>query len=110
MAKKACWALAAMRTRKRGEGVGVSAGVAIAFWDGKKWVKNPVPVACGSPVQAQTRALDMLRHDALLKGASTYSPVPMKMLVKLPSGNYDIHPEYSENGRKTEPSYKLKCE
>lgn len=109
MAKKACWALAALRTRRRGEGVGVSSGIAIGFWDGKKWVKKPVSVACGSPVQAQNRALDMFPIQVLLKGATSYSPVPLKMLIKLPSGNYDIHPEYSANGRKTDPSYKLKA-
>jgi hypothetical protein len=109
MANKACWAMAAMRTRKRGEGVGVSSGIVIGFWDGRKWVKNPVSVACGSPVQAQTRALAMFKGDALLKGASSYSPVPMKMLIKLPSGNYDIHPEHSADGRKTDPSYELKA-
>lgn len=109
MAKKACWALAAMRSRRSGEGVGVSGAIVIGFWDGKKWVKNPVSVACGSPAQAQRRALDMFPHDAVLKGASSYGPIPMKMLIKLPNGNYDIHPEYSEDGRKTHPSYEVKA-
>lgn len=109
MAKKACWAMAAMRTRRRGEGVGVSSGIVIGFWNGKKWVKNPVSVACGSPAVAQTRAMAEFPNEARLKGATQYGPIPMKMLIKLRSGNYDIHPEHSENGRKTEPSYKLKA-
>lgn len=108
MAKKACWALAAMRDRRRGEGVGISGGIVIGFWDGKKWVKKPVPLVCGTPRRAQTRALDLLPDDASLKGASSYAPIPMKMLIKLPSGNYDIHPEHSEDGRKTHPSYEWK--
>lgn len=109
MAKKACWALAAMRQRKRGEGVGVSAAVVIGFWNGKKWVKNPVSLACGSPGRIQGRVLDMLPDDVAKKGASSYAPVPIEMLIKLPTGNYDIHPEYSADGRTTNPSYEVKA-
>lgn len=101
MAKKAsdpCWALAAFRTRMPGQGVGISSAVPVAFWNGRRWVKDPVSLACGPAMKTQHRVLDM--PHPLKKGAPTSAPVPIEMLIRLPSGKYDINPEWSRRGIK----------
>ena len=101
MAKKkgsSCWALAAFRVRMPGEGVGISSAVPVAFWDGSKWVKNPVSLECGAPARTQGRVLDMPHTQK--KGTSSSGPVPIEMLIRLPNGKYDIKHEWSERGIK----------